>query len=138
MYSFTEPSAGWFKKGQGKWSSGSGPFGIDRMDVPRTNTRWNAGSLYLKKDFNLADPSGNLTIVTYNSGVADVYINGEMAIQINNLMRTDAELKVSEVPLPPAARKLLKKGTNTIAVKFEFPPNAAQKFYYFDLGLKQY
>ena len=138
MYSLTEPSAGWFKKGQGKWSSGSGPFGIDRMDVPRTNTRWNAGSLYLKKDFNLADPSGNLTIVTYNSGVADVYINGEMAIQINNLMRTDAELKVSEVPLPPAARKLLKKGTNTIAVKFEFPPNAAQKFYYFDLGLKQY
>lgn len=141
MYSFTEPSADWFKKGsKGNWNTGNGPFGKKMMNVPDVHTNWETGTLYLQKDFNLTSVPRKLTLVTYNSGIANVYINGELAIQINNLRRWDPEVKVSEVTLPEKAAKLLKKGTNHIAVKFEFFAIAAgaQAYNYFDYNLNYF
>ncbi len=147
MYSFTEPSSDWFKKSNsGKWISGKGPFGKAQINVPGVNTSWEGKSLFLQRDFNLTSVPARLAIVDYNHGISDVYINGEMAIQINNLRRWDPEVKVSEVPLPENALKLLRKGANHIAVKYEFGSisqssavsQQAATVNYFDLGLIAY
>jgi hypothetical protein len=138
MYSFTEPSADWYKKGsQGNWNGGNGPFGKTQMNIPEVNTNWDTRSLYLQKDFNLTSLPSKPSIVTYNIGIINVYINGEPAIQINNLSSTDAELKVSEVPLPDKAVRLFIKGNNHLAVKYDFS-RSIQPFNYFDIGLKEY
>ncbi len=147
MYSPEEPSADWYKAGsRGKWNSGNGPFGIPLLHAPDVNTIWETKSLYLQKTFNLSSVPAKLAIVTYNHGLTDVYINGEFAIQINNLRRWDPEIKVSEVDLPEKAAKLLKKGINHIALRYEFGSIIQSSIYspqaptsnYFDLGLIAY
>jgi Glycosyl hydrolases family 2, sugar binding domain/Glycosyl hydrolases family 2/Glycosyl hydrolases family 2, TIM barrel domain len=138
QFSFTEPAKEWFKKGNtGKWSTGNAPFGTSQMYVPEVNTKWTAPGLYLQKEFSLKSISAMLSIIIYNTGVTDVYINGELAVQINNLKRNDSELKMSEVFLPDKAMKLLKSGSNHIAVKFAFTP-MDQALNYFDMGLNEY
>lgn len=147
-YSFTEPSADWFKNGsRGNWNTGNGPFGKKMMNVPEVRTIWETNNLFLQKDFNLSSIPSKLSLVVYNSGLTSVYINGEFAIQINNLRRWDPEIKVSEVPLPEKAAALLKKGTNHIAIKFEFfaIPAGGQAYNYFpeqlnyfDIGVIHY
>src|SRR5512140_1032536 len=97
MYSFDEPSPDWsLKSNKGKWMSGDGPFGKQQMNVPEINTKWETNGIYMEKDFNLDAVPAKAAIVGYNHGVTDVYINGELAIQINNLRRWDPEIKVSE------------------------------------------
>jgi hypothetical protein len=136
-YTFTEPSKEWFRDNSGKWTSGRAPFGMPKVNIPEISTKWDSPALYLKKDFELIAIPSNLGIATYNSGIASVYINGEHAMTINSLMRQDAELKVTEVMLPPKALALLKKGKNNISVKVDFN-NTEQPLYFFDLGLTEY
>lgn len=146
-YSTSEPSAGWFKKDNSvKWNSGKGPFGKIQMNTPEVNSIWDTNSLCLEKEFNLSTLPAKLAVVTYNHGLTDVYINGEFAIQINNLRRWDTEIKVSEVALPEKASRLLKKGSNHIALKYEFGAinqyssvsTQAPTVNYFDFGLLAY
>ena len=138
QYSFTEPGKEWYKKGNsGKWISGNGPFGIKQMNTPEVNTIWENSGLYLQKDFNIKAVPNRVSIVTYNTGYTDIYINGEFAVQIYNLKRLDSELKVSEVLLPEKAMKLLKPGINHLSVKFAFNPSD-QPFNFFDIGIKEY
>ena len=146
FYAFEQQSSEWFKTNQGKWNSGNGPFGIALMNAPDVNTTWNTGTLYLQKDFNLSTLPNSLALVGYHHGLADIYINGVFAIQVNNLRRWDPEIKVSEVPLPEKAMKLLKKGNNNIAIKYEFGnivqssaySNQATTSNFFDIGLLVY
>lgn len=147
MYSFEEPSGDWSgKTNKGKWLSGNGPFGKQQMNVPEINTKWETSGIYMQKDFNLESVPAKAAIVGYNHGVTDVYINGELAIQINNLRRWDPEIKVSEVTLPEKALKLLRKGSNHIALKFEFGSINQYSSYssqaptsnFFDLGFITY
>ena len=146
-YTVTEPSADWYKAGSpGRWNTGTGPFGQALMNVPDVNTKWETGTLYLKNDFNLSSVPERLSLTGYHHGLADIYINGEFAIQVNNLRRWDPEIKVSEVPLPEKAMKLLKKGANHIAIKYEFGSivqssaysNQAATSNFFDIGLLVY
>ena len=136
-YSFTEPAVEWYKDNKGKWNNGKAPFGVPKVSIPEIGTEWDAPALFLKKDFFMKAVPSALGVVTYNSGIATIYINGEQAMQINSLHRFDAELKVTEVMLPPKALSLLKKGRNTIALKVDFN-NAEQPLYFFDLGLTEY
>jgi len=136
QYSFSEPTNEWYKRGNSdKWIVGNAPFGKMVMDAPEVNTIWKTTSLYLQKEFSIKSIPSVLAVVTYNTGFTDIYINGEFAIQINNLKRNDSELKVSEVLLPEKALKLLKTGKNHLAVKFI---SAEKTFNYYDLGLKEY
>ena len=138
QYSFSEPSSEWFKKGNtGNWLNGMAPFGVNQMSAPAINTNWEEQNLYLQKEFSLKSIPEELSLITYNSGISDVYINGEFVLQINNLRRKDTELKVSQVLLPEKAMKLLKKGDNHLAVKFKFS-TAVKAFFYYDFGLKEY
>jgi hypothetical protein len=138
QYSFNEPGKDWFKKGNaGKWNTGNGPFGKAQQNAPEINTKWEDKSLYLQKDFNITSSNSKLAVIVYSTGITDIYINGEFALQLNNLKRQDAELKVSEVILPEKALKLLKSGSNHVAVKFQFT-TGDQSFNCFDFGFKMY
>lgn len=146
VYSLDQSDADWFKPGKGKWNSGTGPFGKALMNVPDVRTKWETETLYLRKDFNLSSVPKRLALIGFHHGLADIYINGEFAIQVNNLRRWDPEIKVSEVPLPEKAMKLLKKGSNQISIKYEFGnivqssaySNQAPTSNFFDIGLIVY
>lgn len=145
-YSFDQSDAEWYRPGKGKWIPGTGPFGKPLMNVPDVKTKWETEALYLRKDFNLSSVPKRLALIGYHHGLADIYINGEFAIQVNNLRRWDPEIKVSEVPLPEKAMKLLKKGSNQISIKYEFGSivqssaysNQAPTSNFFDIGLLVY
>ena len=138
LYSFTEPFVDWYKTGsKTNMNIGAGPFGKMQMNIPSINTNWETRTLYLQKDFHYTSDAKKITFVICNVGISDIYINGEFAVQINNLRRWDTELKISEVPLPAKAVELLKKGTNRISIKFDFVPTD-QPFNFFDIGIKEY
>jgi hypothetical protein len=138
QYSLTEPSKDWFKNNSGKWNSGNGPFGKGELYAPAVHTTWGEKALYLKKDFSLSSVPKALSVVNYNTGISDIYINGEFALQLVNLERNDTELKVSEVLLPEKAMKLLKQGSNTIAIHMEYNPADNNRVQHFDFGLNAY
>ena len=152
QYSFSEPDKDWFKKGNpGKWNTGKAPFGTSQMNIPEVKIRWESSTLFLQKDFTIKTIPSKIGVVIYNSGITNIYINGEFVMQINSMLRQDPELKVSEVMLPEKALSLLKTGTNHIAVRVAFnntsqlfnAPSrpsgfAVQPLYYFDLGLNEY
>jgi hypothetical protein len=138
QYSYSQPVEDWFKKGNsGKWNTGKAPFGRSMVTVPEVNTKWENETLFLQKDVNIKTLPSRAGVIVYSSGLTNIYINGEFAMQINNLRRQDLELKVSEVILSAKAVSLLKKGTNHIAIKAEFT-SAEQQFNYFDIGLVEY
>jgi hypothetical protein len=146
FYAFEQQASDWYKAEKGKWNSGNGPFGKALLNVPDVNTTWSTGTLFIQKDFNLSSVPKRLALVGYHHGLADIYINGVFAIQVNNLRRWDPEIKVSEVPLPEKAMKLLKKGTNNIAIKYEFGSIAQGSVFstqaptsnFFDIGVIAY
>lgn len=144
MYLTEALNAGWYKQdNRENWRTGLGPFGVPLWNVPDVRTLWNSGMLYLQRDFTLAAVPAEWSVVLYNHGVTDLYINGEHALQINNLRRWDPEIKVSRVWLPKKATALLKEGSNHLAIKYEFGcivqtsvygPQATPS-YFFDMGL---
>lgn len=94
------------------------------MNAPEVNTLWDTPVLFLRKDFTLETLPSEFGIITHNNAIADIYINGEFAIQIYSIKTQDKELKVTEVPLPPKA------------VRYEF--GNSKPLYHFDLGLVKY
>ena len=94
-------------------------------------------SLFLNKAFTLASLPSNLSLVACNTGMTDVYINGEYVMQFNNFLKNDPEVKISETLLSDQAMKLLKLGVNQISLKFNFP-TVGTPVYYYDFGIKAY
>ena len=137
-YSFTTPANDWIiNTTNANFKLGMAPFGIENKNTPKVNSPWSTNSLFLNKAFTLASLPSNLSLVACNTGMTDVYINGEYVMQFNNFLKNDPEVKISETILSDEAMKLLKLGVNQLSLKFNFP-SVGKPVYYYDFGIKEY
>jgi hypothetical protein len=60
-----------------------------------------------------------------------------MALVLNNFLKNDPELKISETSHSDKAMKLLKVGVNQLSLKFNFQ-SVGKPVYYYDFGIKEY
>jgi hypothetical protein len=116
---------------------GAGPFSMPVVNNSTTNTKLNQSVLFLQKDFQLSNIPLKLSVLSANNGIVEIYINGVYVMQLNNFIKKDAEVKISEAFIPEKAMKLLRVGENKVSIKFKFNVNGVP-VNYVDFGMKAY
>ncbi len=107
-YTFDRPADGWNKPGfrDAAWKTGPGRFGSD------SPTPWDTSDIWLRREFELTDLNTVPSIVrAYHDDDAEIYINGVLAAQLNQLATSYIQTEVSS-----AARSACRQGRNVLAV----------------------
>lgn len=114
QYTLTKPGDDWTKPtAGGEWKTGKGGFGTKMTPGSVVGTEWNTKDIWLRRTFELkALPKGEPMLRFHCDEDGEVYINGVLAATLAGYTTGYAE-----VPILPAARKALKAGANTFAVK---------------------
>ena len=117
-YTENTPPANWFDINfpDADWQTGNAPFGKEEMSIWRNpNTEWLSKAIWLRTTFDLTDEQLNsadkIILLTHYDDDTYIYINGHLAIELPGYNAIYEEIELS-----PEAIKLLKPGTNTIAV----------------------
>jgi len=112
-YTFNKPQGDWTAMAydDNQWKLGQAAFGTS--DMPRAKTIWPTEDIYIRRSFELTDFSleDDLVINYSHDDVFTLYINGTKLIETDYSWNNDVEFTLN-----PAAKKLLKKGKNVIAV----------------------
>jgi len=107
------------------WKTGTGPFG-NAGEYP-AGTPWQAGTLYLRKRFNLDEAPAGASVRIYTYLVADgqmgwnytrIHLNGQF-VHDDVTRQSIGELRVADIRLRPEALKSLRPGVNTIAIEVQ-------------------
>ncbi|MBK1879327.1 glycoside hydrolase family 2 protein [Pelagicoccus mobilis] len=131
-YTTNEPSEGWEQPDfdDSNWNSGLAPFGDPDGELFPVNTHWVSEHIWLRRSFEVSDAKiGDLMLQLHNNDGVEVYLNGVL------LRKTGGWSPFYRLePALEEAKKALKKGTNTIAVRCE---NNSQgiRIHFLDLGL---
>lgn len=109
-YTFTEPSAGWFAQNfkPSGWKVGKSGFGTEITPGARVGTVWSGDRIWIRRDFQVADPSGDLWLKIHHDEDAVVYLNGKLVAKLEGYSSS-----YGYVDIPNG---LLRKGKNVIAV----------------------
>lgn len=113
-FTTTAPPDGWQAPtfDDGAWRTGEAGFGTTGTPGAIVRTTWDGDRIWLRRTFELAAMPGPETqLWLHHDEDVEVWINGVLAVQRSGYTRA-----YQRVPLPPAARKALQKGTNTFAV----------------------
>lgn len=115
-YTSTEPTGDWTAPGfaDASWSRGTGGFGVPGARLGTTvGTSWEAPAVWLRHTFNFQglNPE-NLRVRLTHSGPCEVYLNGELALR-----RAGGERGYDDHEILPAARRAVRPGENTVAVR---------------------
>jgi len=127
-YTEATPAADWMKPAfdDQAWKIGKAPFG-DSKGV--SNTLWLSRDLWIRRTFTLEQTDlNNLLLKLQHDDNAEVYINGQQVYRYAGWLN-----KFQYFPLDAAARKLLKKGENILAIHVENTGGGA----WLDAGLVQ-
>jgi len=129
-YTTEQPPAEWATPAfdDSAWQTGRAGFG--RADTPGAHvaTEWHSSDIWLRTSFELAgEPVSNLALLNFHHDEdMTVYLNGERILERHGYVtRYQTEL------LPTQAVRLLRKGTNVLAVHCHQTGGAQ----YIDLGL---
>src|SRR5690606_17131637 len=113
QYTFSKPKGNWTSMDYDdkQWKSGQAAFGT--ADMPRAKTIWSTEDIYIRRSFNLTDfDLADDMIINYShDDVFTLYLNGTKLIETDYSWNNDVEFTLNA-----AAKKLLKKGKNIIAV----------------------
>lgn len=96
------------------WSEGASAFGSPASGIPGgvVRTAWRSDAIWLRRRFDVVvDPSQYLQMVVHHSGPVDVYLNGALVCS-----RSGQQWGYATLDLPPEALKVLRAGTNVLAV----------------------
>ncbi len=116
-YTFERPATGWEQPGfdDAAWKTGSGGFGTKGTPGAKLHTEWSTPDIWLRRTFKIEDLNaaggGELMLVAHHDEDAEVYVNGTLVRALKGYTRQYGPTILSE-----AARKLLRKGENTLAV----------------------
>ena len=109
QYTTENPAEGWLKDGfdDKAWQSGLAPFGNGNG----SKTEWKTPEIYFRKTFEYdgADLKNGAVVIRHNDNT-EIYINGEKIIAV------DGSKGYYLILTTDLMKKVLKKGTNTIAV----------------------
>ncbi|RLT11216.1 MAG: beta-galactosidase, partial [Planctomycetota bacterium] len=114
-----KPEEGWQKSDfdDSGWRSRPGGFGEPSTPGSVVKTEWKTNDIWLRREFDLKaqgitlNSLHELALRIHHDEDAEVFLNGELIAKT-----TGYTTQYVEVPLDEAARKLLKSGTNTLAV----------------------
>lgn len=114
-YTIQKPSGDWADPGfdDASWKTGRGGFGTAGTPGAVVETVWNTSDIWMRRTFELdAVPAqGDLLLLIHHDEDAQVYLNGKQVKTLSGYITNYAI-----VPLSPDAVKLLKSGTNTLAI----------------------
>ncbi|MGD0092835.1 MAG: hypothetical protein ABSE73_23230, partial [Planctomycetota bacterium] len=115
QFTTAAPAAGWEKPefDAGKWQSGRGGFGTKGTPGGVINTEWKSADIWLRRAVELpagVDPRQMAFWFSHDEDV-DVFVNGVRAV-----CETGYITAPKAFPLPPAALKAVKPGSNILAV----------------------
>jgi hypothetical protein len=113
-YTTEKPADNWFTVdfNASGWKSGTSGFGEPSTPGSRVNTNWKTPDIWLRRTFDVqAVPEGELRLRVHHDEDAEIYLNGVLIKKVTGYITNYASLR-----LPADARKLLKTGTNTLAV----------------------
>ncbi len=113
------PAEGWQKPDfdDSRWTSRPGGFGEPSTPGSVVKTEWKTNDIWLRREFDLKargitlNSLHELALRIHHDEDTEVFLNGELIAKT-----TGYTTQYVEVPLDEAARKLLKSGTNTLAV----------------------
>lgn len=114
-----KPADGWQKPDfdDSRWTNRPGGFGEPSTPGSVVKTEWKTNDIWLRREFDLKaqgitlNSLHELALRIHHDEDTEVFLNGELIAKT-----TGYTTQYVEVPLDEAARKLLKSGTNTLAV----------------------
>lgn len=114
-YIAQQPDANWNKPGfdDSAWNTGCGGFGTTGTPGAVIGTPWNSSDIWMRRTFELdkIPAGGDLVLMIHHDEDAEVYLNGILIKKLSGYVGN-----YTYVSLPSKAIKILKAGTNTIAV----------------------
>ena len=113
-YTSTQPPDGWMREGfdVSGWAEGKSGFGRKDTRWGPVGTEWTTSDLWLRRTFDLKSTSlANPHLKIFHDDGAEVYLNGQPVATL-----AGSSGGYTFVPLDGTARKLLKPGTNTLAI----------------------
>jgi hypothetical protein len=130
-YTSSAPGGSWMQTSfnDGSWSTGPGAFGSQARGFTPIRTNWTSSDIWLRRDFSLSTIPTSLTIKMFHDEAAEVYINGNLVVQLN---RGSSGYEAVDVPSVVLGSLLV--GSNLIAVHSQ--NNSAPQF--IDVGLFNY
>lgn len=134
-YTLEKPADGWEEPGfdDAGWREGQAPFrGGDHPFVGK-NTDWDMPGIWMRRGFDVAEPTKGMGMTVYALQDVDVYLNGELLLRLTEHRgkRHYDDVNLSE------KSGLLRKGKNVIAVtgaKPKVPRAIDVGLYGFDAG----
>ncbi len=112
-YTLRAPGDGWqlSEFDDAGWTEGSGGFGTAETPGSRLGTRWETGTIWLRKSFELSSLPDNPALLMHHDEDVEVFINGKQVAALDG-WTTAYEV----VPIQPAQRDALRVGENVMAV----------------------
>jgi hypothetical protein len=130
-YTLEKPADGWEKSNTQTdgWKTGKGGFGSKGTPGAVIGTEWTTKEIWLKRTFELKElPTGEVFLRFHCDEDGEVFINGIPAATLPGYTTSYTEAAISA-----EAKKALKAGTNTLAVRAKNAGGGQ----YIDLGLVQ-
>jgi hypothetical protein len=112
-YTTTTPERGWMKPAFDDAGWKTGPAGFGTRGTPGTvvRTTWNTADIWLRKSFTVDRIPGSLALDLHHDDDVEVYLNGRPILRSRGFLTA-----YRRIDLPAFAVRLLRKGTNTLAV----------------------
>ena len=112
-YTLEKPADGWYRPDfdAGSWKEGVGGFGTRGTPGAVVRTEWKTADIWLRREFTLAAPAGEVVLLMHHDEDAEVYLNGVLAARTRGYVTDYEEFAVS-----PEAAKALRPGKNVLAV----------------------
>jgi hypothetical protein len=113
-YTTSEPPDGWQQPGfaDASWSSGSGGFGTEGTPAARIGTKWDTGSIWLRRAIELpAAPLQEPYWCVHHDEDVEVFVDGQLAFA-----RKGYTTAYEFAPVDAGSRALLTPGRHVLAV----------------------
>jgi hypothetical protein len=119
-YTHSKPADDWFQPGfnDAAWPAGPGGFGRLKVNQAAIGTEWNAGDLWMRREFILTEQPQAAQFFMSHDALTEIYINGVLAC-----VAPGYTVDYEEFEMRPQARATLKVGNNVIAVHCPKNPN---------------
>jgi hypothetical protein len=94
------------------WLEGPGGFGREGTPAAVVRTQWSDPEIWLRREIDLPDvDTTSLSLFVHHDEDVEIYLNGVLAAR-----ETGFTVDYRELPIRPAAQRVLKSGRNVIAV----------------------